>query len=69
MIATRERRRGHYEILETPYAKDYVWVPGAEPAQATYEEAHPWHAEYEEWTREERAHPERQQWAEIQSLN
>ncbi|HEX2728243.1 MAG TPA: hypothetical protein VHM16_00725 [Rubrobacteraceae bacterium] len=69
MTVTKERTRGHYEVLETPYAKDYVWVPGAEDIEADERLLRPWHAEYEEWAREERIHPERQQWAEIQALN
>lgn len=75
MTARKELTRGHYEILEVPYAKDYVWVtePEAGPEDAEAIDAEellrPWHAEYEEWAREERAHPERQQWIEIQALS
>lgn len=71
MTATNERMRGHYEVLEVPYAKDYVWVTEPEDARAMDAEEllRPWHADYEEWAREERVHPERQQWAEIQALD
>lgn len=43
MTATRERVRGHYEVVETLYAKDYVWVPDTEVAATlTGAPLYPW---------------------------
>ncbi|MEW6636643.1 MAG: hypothetical protein AB1425_07490 [Actinomycetota bacterium] len=67
MIATE--KRGHYEVLEVPFGKDYVWVPEPEDAKTRDRVLRPWLEEYEGWERETRAHPdERQEWAEIQAL-
>ncbi|HET7480887.1 MAG TPA: hypothetical protein VFJ72_15390 [Rubrobacteraceae bacterium] len=75
MNITRQRARGHYEILETPYAKDYIWVTESEDTEVEVAEAEvaeellrPWHVEYEEWVREQQVHHEQQQWIEIQAL-
>lgn len=67
MTATRERVSGHYEVVETPYAKDYVWVPDTAVAPAG-RSLYPWRAEYERWTEENAAHPEEQEWVELRSL-
>jgi len=28
MLATKEHVNGHYTVTNTPWATDYVWVPG-----------------------------------------
>jgi hypothetical protein len=69
MTATRERVRGHYEVVETLYAKDYVWVPDTEVAATlTGAPLYPWRVEYDRWLEENAAHPEVQEWAELRAL-
>jgi hypothetical protein len=61
---------GHYEATETPWATDYVWVPGEQAVEGRFldEVLHPWHKPYAEWVKEERIHPEAQQRMEMESL-
>jgi hypothetical protein len=71
MITTKERAKGHYEVRKSAFATDYVWVPGEEELERRLdvEEAlHPWHADYEEWARGQRTHPEEQNWIELEAL-
>ncbi|HSK99521.1 MAG TPA: hypothetical protein VK869_04225 [Rubrobacteraceae bacterium] len=69
MTATKERVRGHYEVVEAPYAKDYVWVPGTEAAATpTGWPLYPWRVEYDRWLDENAAHPEEQEWTELRAL-
>jgi hypothetical protein len=70
MLATKQRTQGHYEVRETPLATDYVWVEGEEEVEERLLEEilHPWHAAYAEWVKEERAHPELQEWMELEEL-
>lgn len=67
---TTERVKGHYEVVETLYGKDYVWVPGEEEVERrrVEEVLHPWHAAYEEWKKQARTQPERQAWLELEEL-
>jgi hypothetical protein len=46
MLATKEHVNGHYEVTKTPWATDYVWVPGEEEVEGRLldEVLHPWHA-------------------------
>jgi hypothetical protein len=70
MLATKERIRGHYEVRETPFATDYVWVEGEEEVERRFLEEilHPWHTAYAEWIKEEKAHPEQQEQMELEAL-
>jgi hypothetical protein len=70
MLATKQRAQGHYEVRETPFATDYVWVEGEEEAEGRPLEGilHPWRAAYAEWVKEERAHPELQERMELEEL-
>jgi len=70
VMTTKEHVNGHYEATETPWATDYVWVPGDEEVDKRLldEVLHPWHAAYAAWVKEERIHPEEQQRMELESL-
>jgi hypothetical protein len=70
MLATKQRTRGHYEVREMPLATDYVWVEGEEEVEERLlqEIVHPWHSAYAEWVKEEKAHPELQEWMELEEL-
>lgn len=70
MLTTKVYVNGHYEVTETPWATDYVWVPGGEEVERCLLEEilRPWHAAYSEWAKEERAHPEEQVRMEMESL-
>jgi hypothetical protein len=70
MLATKVRTLGHYEVLKVPWATDYVWMPAEEEVEERLleEVIHPWHASYAEWAKEERAHPELQEWMELEEL-
>lgn len=70
IIPTKEHVNGHYEVTETPWATDYVWVPGSEEVERHIldEVLHPWHAAYAEWAEEERFHPEEQARMEMEAL-
>lgn len=75
MLATKattakEHVNGHYDATETPWATDYVWVPGAEEVERRFldDVLRPWHAAYAAWAKEERTHPEDQQRAEMEAL-
>ena len=70
MIITKERVKGHYEVRKSVFATDYVWVPTEEEVERRLveETLHPWHVEYEEWAREQRAHPEEQTRIELETL-
>jgi hypothetical protein len=75
MLATKvmpaiEHVNGHYEVTETPWATDYVWVPGDEEVEVHLldEVLHPWHAAYAEWEKEERIHSEEQARMEMEAL-
>jgi hypothetical protein len=61
---------GHYEVIEMPWATDYVWVSGDEEVERRLldEVLRPWRAPYEEWEMEARAHPEERQRMEMESL-
>jgi hypothetical protein len=69
-MTTKEHVNGHYEVTKTPWATDYVWVPGEEEVEVRLldEVLHPWHAAYAEWIKEERVHPEEQQRMEMEAL-
>src|SRR5215211_486865 len=71
MLATKERTQGHYEVTKTPFGTDYVWVEGEEEGEKRLldEILHPWQAAYAEWVKEERAHPEFQEWLEMEALD
>ena len=66
----KEHVDGHYDVTETPWATDYVWVPGEEEVEGRLleEVLHPWLAAYAEWEKEERTHPEEQQRTEMEAL-
>ena len=68
--SAKERVCGHYEVTQTPWATDYVWVPGDEEVERRLldEILRPWHAVYAEWANEERVHPEEQQRVEMDAL-
>jgi hypothetical protein len=70
MLATKERIQGHYDVTKTPWGTDYVWVPKEEEVegQLLEEVLHPWHASYEKWLKEERAHPELHEWLELEEI-
>jgi hypothetical protein len=70
MPTTKVRTPGHYEVFRMPLANDYVWVSGEEEAtpQPLEKVLHPWRAAYAEWVREDRAHPELQDWMELEEL-
>jgi hypothetical protein len=70
MLTTKARTPGHYEVQKAPWATDYVWVPTEEEVEERLleEVLHPWHAAYVEWVEEERAHPELQEWMELEEL-
>lgn len=67
---TKARVGGHYEATRTPWATDYVWVPGEEEVEERLldEVLHPWHAAYAELAKEQRAHPEEQYRREMEAL-
>jgi hypothetical protein len=70
VMSAKEHVGGHYEATKTPWATDYVWVPGVEEVEERLldEVLHPWHAAYAEWVKEERAHPEEQARMEMEAL-
>jgi len=70
MLATKARIGGHYEVRETALATDYVWVGGEEEVERHLLEEilHPWRANYAEWIKDARAHPELQEQMELGSL-
>ena len=70
MFATKERIGGHYEVTETPFATDYVWVEGEVEVERHLrgETFHPWRAAYADWVKEEWTNPELQEWIELQEL-
>jgi hypothetical protein len=71
MLATKQRVEGHYEVTKTSFATDYVWVVQEEEegeVRLLGEILHPWHAAYEEWVKEARAHPELQEQRELEAL-
>jgi hypothetical protein len=70
MMTTKGHVNGHYEVTQTPWATDYVWVPGEEEVEGRLldEVLHPWHAAYAEWAEEERVHPEEQLRMEMEAL-
>ena len=61
---------GHYEAATTPWATEYVWVPGGEQVEGRFLAGvlHPWHAAYAELVKEQRAHPEEQYRREMEAL-
>ena len=67
---TKERIEGHYEVKESPFATEYVWVPQEEEVERRFLEEflHPWHTGYVAWVKEERAHPELQEQMELEAL-
>lgn len=70
-IVIKERTGGHYEIVKIPYGTGYVWIQGEEKIDERLREEvlYPWHVDYEQWAKEERAHPELQEWLELDSLD
>jgi hypothetical protein len=70
MLANKEHVNGHYEVTETSWATDYVWVPEVEEVEWCLldEVLHPWHAAYAEWVIEEWTHPEEQLRMEMEAL-
>jgi hypothetical protein len=71
MLTTKEHVEGHYELTETPWATDYVWVPGDEEVERRLieEVLRPWHAAYAKWQKEEYKHPEVQARMEMEALS
>ena len=70
MLATKEYANGHYTAINTPWATDYVWVPGEEKVEGRllHEVLSPWRAAYAEWAKEEQLHPEEQARMEMEAL-
>jgi len=70
MLANKVHVDGHYKATETPWATDYVWVPGDGEVEGRLldEVLHPWQAAYAEWVREEQLHPEEQARMEMEIL-
>lgn len=75
MTATEERVEGHYEVEEVPYGRVYKWTPaqtGTVEVKPLVEDEvyYPEHRAYEEWHREEEAHPylRHYEWMEWQAL-
>lgn len=70
-MTPKEHINGHYNLTETPWAIDYVWVPGGEDLEVRLldEVLRPWHAAYAEWKQEERTHPEKQARMEMEALS
>src|SRR5215203_2892570 len=70
VMTTKEHVNGHYKVTKTPWATDYVWVPGEEEVERRLldEVLQPWHAAYAEWANEKRVHPEEQQRMEMEAL-
>jgi hypothetical protein len=70
VMTTKEHVNGHYEVTHTPWATDYLWMPGEEEVEGRLldEVLHPWQAAYAEWVKEERTHPEEQLWMEMEAL-
>jgi hypothetical protein len=71
VLTTKQRIEGHYEVTKTSFATDYVWVVQEEEeveVRLLGEILHPWHAAYEEWVKEARAHPELQEQRELEAL-
>ena len=69
----KERIEGHYEVEEVPYGRVYRWVPGHVLEGKPLREDEAYRAEhqaYEEWLREEQAHPylKHYEWLELQDL-
>ena len=71
----KERRsEGHYEVEEVPYGKVYKWVPGrvieGKPLLREDGVYRAEHQAYQEWLREEQAHPalKHYEWLELQGL-
>ena len=69
-LTTKVHVDGHYDVSKSPWASDYVWVPGGEEVElALLEEVlHPWRAAYAEWEKEVRKHPEEQARMEMGAL-
>ena len=61
---------GHHEATKTPWATDYVWVPGEREVEGCLLNGvlRPWHAAYAEQVKEQRAHPEEQYRREMEAL-
>jgi hypothetical protein len=70
MPATKEYVNGHYTATDTPWATDYVWVPGEEEVEGRLlpKVLCPWRAAYAEWAKEERVHREEQARMEMEAL-
>jgi hypothetical protein len=70
VMTTKEHVNGHYEVTQTLWATDYVWVSGEEDVEGRLldEVLHPWHAAYAEWVKEERVNPEEQLRMEMEAL-
>src|SRR4028119_1773809 len=59
MTRTTAHVEGHYEATTTPWATDYVWVPGEEEVEGRLLDGvlRPWHAAYAEQGKAQRAQP------------
>jgi hypothetical protein len=70
MTGNTAQVEGHYEATKTPWATDYVWVPGEEAVEGRLLDGvlRPWHAAYAEQVKEQRAHPEEQYRREMEAL-
>ena len=70
LAQNKERVEGHYEVANTPFASNYVWVVQENEVDGRLlgEILHPWHAAYEEWVKEARAYPELQEQRELEAL-
>lgn len=70
MLTTKVHVNGHYDVTETPWAIDYVWVPREEEVEEHLldETFHPWYAEYGEWASKQRAHTEEEYRRELEAL-
>jgi len=64
MLTTKVPTPGHYEVLKTPWAIDYVWMPAEEVEERLLEDIlHPWRASYVEWVKGELTRSTRSGWS------
>jgi hypothetical protein len=70
LMTTKEHVNGHYEVTQTPWTTDYVWMPGENEVDGRIldEVLYPWDAAYVEWVKVERVHPEEQLRMEMEAL-
>ena len=73
MTPVKEHSEGHYEVEEVPYGRVYKWVPGhtlQDKPLAEDDVYRPEQKAYEEWLRDEEAHPylKHYEWLELEAL-